>query len=334
MLYDQTISDTVSLSRVLDAFAYDNEPPEVVLSFLDSYNGSIADIVDSSLVKSKLFCIDFLHKCSYKQAKWIASHFDCLPMQCRCDLAWQTADTRSDINSGVLFMFKQHLPKILKSDVRHPYKHGAEKYVSELDDMLFEAAKAGDITCALCNCTTSGFEEVSSWLDHSLFFRRMFQVDVFDALSVQNKYVLFKKSILDSINFYFAPSQHQVEDYSEVCADFLLQVFGTKIIDDDVKKQMCSMLLSSKQVSGSTRAVAMHIAETKFKMKGTKKLIDNAKHVSSVLIDLAIQGEDRYDAVILYMLLMKKRKLLEEWIDSDPDQVRENFDIVDIVKAA
>lgn len=332
MLYDQTISDTVSLSRVLDAFAYDNEPPEVVLSFLDSYNGSIADILSSSLVKSKICCIDFLHKCSYKQAKWIADNFDCLPLQCRCDLAWQTADMRSGISSGVLFMFKKFLKDLLMSDIQHPYKHGAEKYVSELDDMMFEAAKAGDITCALSACTSRGFEALSPYLDYSLFFSRIFQVDIFDALSTQNKYIFFKKQIID--DFIHLGSHHACETKQETVIDFLMQVFGTKIIDDEVKKQMCSMLLSGKQVSGSTRAAAMHIAETKFKMKGTKKLIDNAKHISSVLLDLAIQGEDNYDAVILYMLLMKKKRLLQEWIDNDPDQVRDNFDIVGLVDAA
>ena len=334
MLYDQDISLDVSLSRVLDAFAYDNEPPEVVISYLSMYPSSIKSILCGSLVKSRILCVDFLHKCTYDQVKWIAGNFKSLPRACACDLAWQAADKRSGVRSDMLIMFREHLADILKSDTRHPYRGRAEKHVSELDDMLFEAAKAGDITSALHSCTASGFEEVSSWLDRSLFFRRMFQVDVFDALSAQNKYVLFKKSILDSTNFVFAPSQHQVEDYSEVCADFLLQVFGTKIVDSSVKAEMYKMLLRSP-VAMSTRDIAAYIAKTRFKLGDkTRSLISKAKCISQVMLDLAVQGEDRYDAVALYMLLMKKEKLLREWVMSDPDQVRDCFDIVDIVKAA
>ena len=323
MLYDQTISDTVSLSRVLDVFAYDNEQPEIVLNFLDSYHESIADIVDCSLVKSKLFSIDFLHRCSYNQAKWIADNFDYLPIQCRCDLAWQTADTRSGISISVLFMFKKYLKKLLLSDIEHPYRGRSDIYVSELDDMMFEAAKQGDITCALSYCSTNGFEKTVCHLHNSLFCRRILQIDAFNALNFHNKYILLKYIISPTINFA----------NESACTDFLFQVFGTKFIDEDIKKTICSMILRSSN-NLWLHILAAYIANSKFKLKDTKKLIDKAEHISSVLLNLAIQGEDRYDAVILYMLLMKKRKLLEEWIDSDPDQVKDNFDIVNILAAA
>lgn len=188
--------------------------------------------------------------------------------------------------------------------------------------MMFETAKQGDITCALSSCSTNGFEKTACHLHNSLFCRRILQIDAFNALSLQNKYILLKYIISPTINF---------ANESE-CIDFLLQVFGTKFIDEDIKKTICDMILSNSNTLW-LHSLAAYIANSKFKLKDTKKLIDKAEHISSVLLNLAIQGEDRYDAVILYMLLMKKRKLLEEWIDSDPDQVKDNFDIVDILEA-
>lgn len=223
----------------------------------------------------------------------------------------------------MLFMFKKYLKKLLLSDIKHPYSGRSEIYVSELDDMMFEAAKQGDITYALSCCSTNVFEKTSCHLHNSLFCRRILQIDAFNALSLQNKYILLKYIISPTINFA----------NESACTDFLFQVFGTKFIDEDIKKTICSMILRSSN-NLWLHILAAYIANSKFKLKDTKKLIDKAEHISSVLLNLAIQGEDRYDAVILYMLLMKKRKLLEEWIDSDPDQVKDNFDIVNILAAA
>ena len=218
-------------------------------------------------------------------------------------------------------MFKKYLKKLLLSDIEHPYRGRSEIYVSELDNMMFEAAKQGDITYALSCCSTNVFEKTACHLHNSLFCRRILQIDAFNALNFHNKYILLKYIISPTINF---------ANESE-CIDFLLQVFSTKFIDEDIKKTICDMILSDSN-NLWLHCLAAYIADSKFKLKDTKKLIDNAEHISSVLLNLAIQGEDRYDAIMLYMLLMKKIKLLEEWIDSDPDQVKDNFDIVDILE--
>ena len=50
MNYDFSLSENVSLSRILDQLINDNEPPEVIINFLKMHDNDFKDIIAKKLL--------------------------------------------------------------------------------------------------------------------------------------------------------------------------------------------------------------------------------------------------------------------------------------------
>ena len=62
MTFDPQLSETVSLSEVLDELLRSNEDPNTVMSFLESCGSAVPEVVSKSLCASKIPNLDFFRK--------------------------------------------------------------------------------------------------------------------------------------------------------------------------------------------------------------------------------------------------------------------------------
>lgn len=71
MTFDEKISETISLSRILDSFLEDEENPEVICNFLSQHYNDCFDILYNSNLSNRIFQIDYIVRCNQSQLDFI-----------------------------------------------------------------------------------------------------------------------------------------------------------------------------------------------------------------------------------------------------------------------
>ena len=184
-VYDCSISDDISLSRILDAFIEEGESSSTIVKFLKAHEDCFRDIAARSLLIDRVFCSLYLKDCSAQDALWLLDHLDCIDMQQACYCAWQIL-LDAHIN-------KMNCPLVLaemsrtaanfvraaapKNGVHHPHSCYGYTEMSQFDaeitvnglcpELIFDSMKVDDVNRLL------------KGISKSLFAGRLLQFDVF-----------------------------------------------------------------------------------------------------------------------------------------------------------
>lgn len=86
--YDETISNDVSLSRILDAFIIEDESPATIVAFLEQHDDSFKDIISYSLHWTRMFQLDFMLKCKGNTLDYMVKKLKSIPGKIAAFCCW------------------------------------------------------------------------------------------------------------------------------------------------------------------------------------------------------------------------------------------------------
>lgn len=307
MVYDEQLSDDVSLSRILDAFIESGETPAIIVQFLKRYDSDFKDIATRSLYIDRIYCSDYLRKCSWSEAEYFLSHLEDIDKLSAMYCAWQClmlAASKPEFS----FLKKHSFDFVHNPDnsgVRHPHAGYGYNDIKLVDIDFIMNGFCPEL--AFDSFTHDELEKFINGGVHSLFATRLFQFDCFATCSNLQQYVIIKnvKNLPEFISFKFA-KQLLVSD---IAPDIKYE-----IIKQGVLPYIAALSL--------TDVVAN---EELFKM------IDKAKTYPSIAIYMTLNGEDAIADGILYMLASGKYKMLAEMAELDEETMEKNFPIKDLI---
>lgn len=323
-VYDSSISDDVSLSRILDAFIEEGESSSTVVKFLKLHEDCFSDIAARSLLVDRVFCSHYLKDCSAQDALWLLEHLGCIDVQQACYCAWQIL-LDAHIN-------KMNCPIVLaemsrkaadfvrvaapKNGVRHPHSSYGYSEVKMFDYAVAENGICPELL--FDNMTLDGANRVLKGISMSLFAGRLMQLDVFESSSDQVKYLMLNDSA-------YAPSF--------ILMKFLKQLLTSRV-DPSVKYEVIKKNLIAHAYD--RRAAYSSIGLPCTVSTDLYKVLSHAKSYPEIAIQLQLQGEDAIADSIFTLLYLNKHKVLAEMAEMDEDTMQKNFpvkDLVDYIKA-
>lgn len=308
MIYDEQLSNDVSLSRILDELIESGETPSIIVQFLKKYDSNFKDIAHRSMCIDRIYCSDYLRKCKHSEAKYLLSHLEDIDKLSAMYCAWQCLILAA-VKCEFSFLKKQSLEFVNRQEnkgFRHPHAGYGYSDIKAIDtDFIINGF------CPELAFSSFKLDELAKFINggaHSLFAARLFQIDCFNACSDLHKFVIIKSlsNLPEFISFKFA-KQILVSD-----------------IAPDIKYEIIKQgILPYIAVLSLTDVVAN---DELFKM------INKAKNYPSIAIYMTLNGEDAIADSILYMLASGKYKLLAEMAEFDEETMEKNFPIKDLVE--
>lgn len=308
MVYDEQLSNDVSLSRILDAFIESGETPTTIVRFLKQYDSDFNDIVARSLYIDRIYCSDYLRKCSWSEAEYFLSHLDDIDKLSAMYCAWQClilAASKPEFS----FLKKHSFDFVHNPDnngIRHPYAGYGYNNIKSIDTDFIMNGFYPEL--AFDSFTYDELEKFINGGVHSLFAIRLFQFDCFNACSVLHKFVIIK-SLTD-------------------LPEFIVFKFVKQLLVSDIAPDVKYEIIKQGVLP---YIMAFSLANTD-DMADLFRLIDKAQDYASIAIHMTLNGEDAIADGILYMLACKKYKMLAEMAELDPDTMRNNFPINDLIE--
>jgi len=307
MIYDEQLSDDVSLSRILDAFIEAEDSPEIVVQFLKQYDSDFKDIAARSLYIDRIYCSDYLRKCSWTEAEYFLSHLEDVDKLSAMYCAWQClmlAASKPEFAYLKKYAFDfVHNPS--NSDVRHPHAGYGYADVKSIDIDFIMNGFCPEL--AFDAFTHDELEKFINGGAHSLFATRLFQFDCFNACSDLHKFIIIK-SLKNLPRFIVCKFTKQLLT-SSISPDIKYEIFKQGII---------SWIGAIDQIDFDSN-------------KELFKMIDKAKNYPSIAIYMTLNGEDAIADCILYMLASGKYKILAEMAEFDEETMEKNFPIKDLI---
>lgn len=304
MLYDESISQDISLSRILDVMISSNEKIDVIVTFLKTHEDKFKDIILNSSYSSRLFQFDFYLKLSYIEQKWfIKKLYSDTPYWLASLCVWQILrySVLTKTSNRLSNKFEFHII-VQDNNYRHPYRNGEEKYIVDFDNLCFEYAKNSCISLIPYDVNTTKLVKVFKHLRNSLFVTRIFQADFFSNLSITGKWSFIHEG-LDC-------AMHGKLDcalmHGKIIQDFLSQIIESDE-ELDIKLDIIKTLKQNNDFK--------YIFDQKI-----KKLVDECDSFSEMLLKLTMFPQVKIQSIILYLLLCKPN-WLKEWT---------NFDVQDL----
>ena len=108
MNYDFSLSENVSLSRILDQLINDNESPEVIINFLKMHDNDFKDIIAKSFCWKRIFQLDFIFECNDACIDYIVSKLTCISTNVAMYLVWQVCKTETELPKYVKDKFRTY----------------------------------------------------------------------------------------------------------------------------------------------------------------------------------------------------------------------------------
>jgi hypothetical protein len=201
MIYNQNISDDVSLSQILDEFIESNESPRVILTFLKQYDSELIDIIKYSTLVNRLFVLDFIKRCSLTDlsnfTKLIENIFEnynqlgFFDHKVISNMFYQISQSNLDRYTINLFR-KFNIDNLMKLH-RHPYKFSNKK-IQAFDRIFCDInCDIDDIIEQINTIDDNDFISIASLLNDSLWYDRILQLDIFSLLSPIKQYFIVQK---------------------------------------------------------------------------------------------------------------------------------------------
>ena len=308
MIYDEQLSNDVSLSRILDELIESGETSSIIVQFLKKYDSDFKDIAHRSMCIDRIYCSDYLRKCKHSESEYLLSHLEDIDKLSAMYCAWQCLILAA-VKCEFSFLKKQSLEFVNRQEnkgFRHPHAGYGYSDIKAIDtdfiingfcpELAFDSFKYDDL------------EKFINGGAHSLFAARLFQIDCFNACSDLHKFVIIKSlsNLPEFISFKFA-KQILVSD-----------------IAPDIKYEIIKR--------GAFPYIAALSLASVIDMYELFRIIDKAKDYASIAIYMTLNGEDAISDSILYMLASGKYKMLAEMAELDPDTMRNNFPINDLIE--
>ena len=129
--FDENISVDISLSKILDAFIFENESPKTIIAFLEQHDSSFKEIISHSICWTRLFQIDFVLQCEDEQVDYLISKLKSIPGKIAAYCSWQICCSNSFTSQKLKWKFRKELSWILDHfKTRHPYHNFTGKDIT------------------------------------------------------------------------------------------------------------------------------------------------------------------------------------------------------------
>ena len=303
MNYDFSLSENVSLSRILDQLINDNESPEVIINFLKLHDNDFKDIIAKSFCWKRIFQLDFIFECNDACIDYIVSKLTYISTNVAMYLVWQVCKKETE------------LPKYVKDKVRtyafihlngydmnfsSPYSSIDGKIVEHsYDAAFFDACNNKCLIDAMCRMPNDKLHDYCNNLEYSLFKDRFLQYDVFSCLSDIQKFIVLR-------------SICKVTDYTTY-NDFI-----TQVLESDERPEV--------------KFEAIEFLEQFLYATPNENDYVKCSSFSELLIRMSIEGVYDYHSIIQEMLNYKRLDILKDWIEYDEAGFNEAYNISGLVK--
>ena len=304
-MYDEKISENVSLSKVLDILIESEEPSDIIVNFLKMYDNDFKEIASRSMCIDRIFCSDWLRRCKSTEADYVLSHLEDIDQLNAMYCAWQClmlAASKHEYDFLTKHSFKFiHNPENKK--IQHPYSGYGYNDVKDIDlDFIMNGFSPA---LAFSSFNYDGLERFINGGVHSLFATRLFQLDCFNACSYLHKFIIIK-------NLCNLP-------------DFISYKFAKQLLVADIEPEIKNEIVDSTIIDSILKHIDFDEDAEYFHM------LKHAKDYPSIAIQMTLRGEDAISDGIIYMLCLKKWKVLSEMAELDEETLQRNFPIKDLI---
>ena len=312
MIYNQNISDDVSLSQILDEFIESNESPRVILNFLKQYESNLIDIIKYSTLSNRLFALDFIKRCSLtdlsifiKLLENIFENYSQLGFfdhKAISNMYYQVL--QSNLDRYTLNIFNKINVDNLKRLHAHPYKFSNKK-IQEFDRIFCDInCDIDDIIEQINIIDDNEFVSIASLLNDSLWYDRILQLDIFSLLSPIKQY-------------------------------FIVQKLKGKLIDGKIVKQWLTSDLEVAIKKDIYNCLVRFIST--FKEINSEEILEILRSLNdsyeSMMFKLYLMGVDRYASNVIYRLLASGSiNTLKLMLKNNRDILENYFNICDLLE--
>lgn len=302
MNYDFSLSENVSLSRILDQLINDNESPEVIINFLKMHDNDFKDIIAKSFCWKRIFQLDFIFECNDACIDYIVSKLTCISNKVAMYLVWQVCKNETELPKYVKDKVRTYVSITNGYDMNFssPYSSINGKIVwHNYDSVFFDACNNKCLIDAMCRMPDDKLHDYCNNLEYSLFKDRFLQYDVFSCLSDIQKFIVLR-SICKAISYAM---------YIE---------FITQVLESDERPEV--------------KFKAIEYLEQFLYATPNENDYVKCSSFSELLIRMSIEGVYDYHSIIQEMLNYKRLDILKDWIEYDEAGFNEAYNISGLVK--
>ncbi len=278
---------------------------------MKQYDSDFKDIAARSLYIDRIYCSDYLRKCSWSEAEYFLSHLEDIDKLSAMYCAWQCLMLAAS-KPEFAFLKKHSFDFVHDPDnsgVRHPHAGYGYNDIKSVDIDFILNGFCPEL--AFDSFTHDELEKFINGGVHSLFATRLFQIDCFNACSDLHKFVIIKN--LKNLPGFI------------VCK-FTKQLLASSI-SPEIKYEIVKQGIISYIVLDFNDIIPIDFDSN----TELFSMIDKAKNYSSIAIYMTLNGEDAIADSILYMLANKKYKILAEMAEFDEETMEKNFPIKDLI---
>lgn len=316
MVFDETISDEVHLSRVFDHFIEEGEKPGIVLSFLEQHKKDLKEIVLFSIKSPRWFSVDNIHSFSMDELNRLVEL--CEPLidkggiyhEVNC-LVWQVFKC-DDTPVTVRLAFQPLLRKIQTLNLQHPHSKISGSDIATLDTVCFASFEnnIADYAVSIEAVSLDDFSIYAHGLRHSLWYPRMFQDDSIKLLDEKHQWIILLLSV-------YNPS---LMNYHDV--PFLKGLMSILVsdLDRDVKMHVCHIL---------NKLNLFDQICSYFKIpKDICDLISNAESFEEISMHLSLSGKYKlFDFVFVAIIAKRGFSFVKKGLRGSRDLFEKFFDV-------
>ena len=314
--FDPQLSETVSLSEVLDELLRSNESPDTVMSFLESCGSAIPDVVSRSMCASKIPNLDFFGKLTLPSGRKlfnrVVEEFLVGPVESWLFLV-QLSRTGPDAaricagldSSGICnrAALGHSLPRISKGNC--------------LDELFLEPGSSIYYVAEKINAADDyEFDCLLAMQGPFLFHGRLLQEDLFLLLSDQKRFILLNNVFKDCWDM----------SLESIRGRFLIQLLCGE--DEDVKVEVIRGLRNN--VSPLFDEIVSVSGKEGIDVD---KILDSRLSFPELFMEYASFGIESYARTILLVLLMAGRHdMLMKFAENEPELVERYLPVAGAVK--
>lgn len=304
IVFDSTLSNVVSLSRILDCLLEDDESPYTILTFLEQHKRELPNILKYSDHSPRLFSLDFLKKC---RTAWVMEKLASMTWDFNDEeqigLIWEIYSCKN-IPTTVKNVFSRNFEALLRNGVQHVYSKGIGQRYMDFESALFNNYEYTAENYAE-NINNTPISKLV-WFDNrmhlnSLFAKRIFQADVFSMIEPTHQFVLLNNMPQHNGRIWLHKGMKQILD-----GDFSY----------DVKKMVCNEI----QFRGYHHDFKID--------EDIKRIIENANSFSEIMMKMQIKGDFRmFDWILFWVLLKRGLRFIQDGGKKFEKIFKEYFDI-------
>lgn len=314
MNYDFSISNDVSLSKILDVFLLDNEDPNVVIEFLKQHDDTLEEILNKSICVGKIFQYSFFKKLNFTSKYFFDKNI--LPIKSLENyskiLCWQLCAI--DKNSYVTFYRNWVIDH--NSNMPHPYTAGHGNYVYGLDNLIITHLQNNDDPDIFISEIINQIDyNISNYIkfEYSLFISAILQYNVFSQLSYQWKFLFLNNVLLRLMaanNFYDNFLVDCIIRFIEQLLEFEQDNIFHDAILHAIKNVFCSQYLEYYLLDYITI----------FLNSNFKRHLSEDSCIEEFLINSTLEGVSISPHEVLY-LLCRKKSWIKNWHKNNPEEL-------------